>query len=1315
MSRRSHEDKQEAKRSGKVIRVSDDGENVSGDFQGPALSNDDFTVGWICVLEIEEVAALELLDEEYDDFTPMMHKSDWNNYRCGRIGEHKLVIASPPDAGTIQAAQCATHMCRTFPQIRISLMVGIGGGIPSENRDIRLGDVVVSKPDGVHPGVVQYDFGKQYEDGFLRTGSLNRPPACLLVAAKSLAIEHMRGKGKLAKILHQVLDKNDAMKQMFSIPEPGTDTLYANDFSHVGPHAGLMNDFPCLVIRGISDYADSHKNDHWHSYAAAAAAAYAKELLLMLNAHKVAEEPRARDLLDKINEVHEVAAETNSGVQSLIKDGRKTRVLREIMDFLQPVDFRTRRHDILSRRVVGTGTWLLESVKFLNWTKSPNGTIYCPGIPGAGKTMLASIVADHLIKESSGEDSVILSCYYDHKDDATHSTIKMIAALLKQVFQICQIVIDAAVELHKRLLSGGSPSVEDLLHVLVSFLKRYSQSFIVLDALDECPDHATREKQLHLLEQLHRRVRKWHVRTTMIYGLQIILTESLRFLLACLHVQSLEGLTCQAEVETALESFSDSVDKAYAIAAKRIDEQKPSQRRLAKRLIAWLAFSHRPLHSGQLRFALTAEPGDNTPNMKRLRDIETILSFSAGLVTLNVQSDIVRLVHETALDYFHRRRTFWDENPYIDLARTCLICISSAYDSARDEIKRAELTRQGDPGILWFDAHPLASVIAPHHVKSFLQYAERFWTHHAQWVPDQCAAELLPVLMNQDLLERFYPANLERSDRTCQWCLHLHHHQLTGLHVASIHNMENVGKQLIDSGLSREAIDGEGRTPLYLAAMYGSAYMVNILCSAKVVQVASSERNWTPLLQAADRGSRNIVEKLLDNDANIDHKDCYRLSALHIASAKGHTDVVELLSRRGADINARESTRRTPLHLASLNGHSKTVEFLCGRGVAMDVKDYMGNSALHLACSSGYTEIVDFLCRQGAEIEDTAPQGRTALHLAAGYGHTNTVLCLVGHGANVEAKDSDQLSALLLASTYGYVEMVHHLCRIRADTQAREIRQETALHLASLNGHKEIIERLLQCESDIAAKSCEGETVLHFAVLNGDIPIVDILLQHGADIEAQDCQGDRALHYACNVGQKEMVESLLHHEANPDVQNTDLWTPLHFACKRGEDTMVRKLLQSGANVNIRDREGSTCLLVARLCNQIGIISMILRSGVYIHPRNEWDQSLIDDVHLLPGRDTAKVLNDHVFAATRESRSGRNANGDVDQVSQYPESPTDSSGGIDIEFKDIDEISQEAQGSDNSTGGVSLDLEENISSIGSSVENCLHLAILSRII
>ena len=361
MPKRPLEENQQSDRPEKSSRVTE-GLQVPGDHKTATLSNGDFTVGWICALEIEDISAQEMLDEEFDNFKPSQDQSDWNTYKCGKMGEHMLVIARLPEYGTDRAAVCAAHMCHTFPHIRIALMVGIGGGIPSKTHDIRLGDVVVSKPDGEYPGVVQYDRGKQHEEGFIRTGCLNKPPACLLTAVNSLATEHKRGKGKLIEILCQMMNKNEITQQTFLRPDPQTDKLYTDGFSHVGPFgsdccgcdespdrsvverkderkypfthqgviasgnllvkdpvtrdrfrreynalccemeaAGLMNDFPCLIIRGISDYSDTHKNDSWQPYAAATAAAYAKELLLKISTHNIVRQPMAKDLLQKVN------------------------------------------------------------------------------------------------------------------------------------------------------------------------------------------------------------------------------------------------------------------------------------------------------------------------------------------------------------------------------------------------------------------------------------------------------------------------------------------------------------------------------------------------------------------------------------------------------------------------------------------------------------------------------------------------------------------------------------------------------------------------------------------------------------------------------------------------------------------------------------------------------------------------------------------------------------------------------------------------------------------------------------------------------
>ena len=124
---------------------------------GADLTNDNYTVGWICALEVELAASEAMLDEEHPDLP--CDNSDSNAYTLGRIGEHNVVLACLPagTTGTSAAATVATNLLRSFPKIRFGLMVGVGGGAPSSpsddpRKDLHLGDVVVSNPDG--------DYGK---------------------------------------------------------------------------------------------------------------------------------------------------------------------------------------------------------------------------------------------------------------------------------------------------------------------------------------------------------------------------------------------------------------------------------------------------------------------------------------------------------------------------------------------------------------------------------------------------------------------------------------------------------------------------------------------------------------------------------------------------------------------------------------------------------------------------------------------------------------------------------------------------------------------------------------------------------------------------------------------------------------------------------------------------------------------------------------------------------------------------------------------------------------------------------------------------
>lgn len=297
------------------------------------LTHDDYTVAWICALPIEKTAARNMLDELH--VPPPQPQHDKNIYTFGRICGHNVVIVCQGDMGTTAAAIVATRMDSTFRNLRFGLLVGIAGGVPDQ-RDIRLGDVVVSKGDGRSGGVIVYDRGKETPMGFETRPFLNGVPEVLRNAFSELESRLMDQDSKIAVYLSEATARNDRFLA-FERPISLVDNLFNSKYIHVNSKdttcsecnkdyimprhprnsplvhfgvvasgnqvikdgmkraeivmahpgvvavemeaAGLMNVFGCATIRGICDYADSHKNDGWHSYASATAAAIAKEVL----------------------------------------------------------------------------------------------------------------------------------------------------------------------------------------------------------------------------------------------------------------------------------------------------------------------------------------------------------------------------------------------------------------------------------------------------------------------------------------------------------------------------------------------------------------------------------------------------------------------------------------------------------------------------------------------------------------------------------------------------------------------------------------------------------------------------------------------------------------------------------------------------------------------------------------------------------------------------------------------------------------------------------------------------------------------------
>jgi nucleoside phosphorylase len=197
------------------------------------LSHDDYMVRWICALPLEMAAAKAMLDEIHPS---LPNSLDYHNtYTLGQIGARNIVIACMPSGmyGTTSAVTVAASMRSSFRSIRVGLMIGIGGGAPSQHADIRLGDVVVSKPNENFRGVVQYDYGKTIQDAiFKRIGTLNKPPHVLLTAVSQLQADHRLRPSRIPEYLSEMAAKYPSMVPDFAYCDRRQDHLFEAQYEH---------------------------------------------------------------------------------------------------------------------------------------------------------------------------------------------------------------------------------------------------------------------------------------------------------------------------------------------------------------------------------------------------------------------------------------------------------------------------------------------------------------------------------------------------------------------------------------------------------------------------------------------------------------------------------------------------------------------------------------------------------------------------------------------------------------------------------------------------------------------------------------------------------------------------------------------------------------------------------------------------------------------------------------------------------------------------------------------------------------------------
>jgi Cdc6-like AAA superfamily ATPase len=140
----------------------------------------------------------------------------------------------------------------------------------------------------------------------------------------------------------------------------------------------------------------------------------------------------------------------------------------------------------LSRRQQGTGQWFLDTFEFKHWLSTPNGTLFCPGIPGAGKTMVSAIAINHLSRQKSNASVGIACVFCNYKDQINQGTTNLLAAILKQLVQAQPTCAESMEHLYNQHVNRGTkPSLEEIYKALQAILSSYSTVYLVVDALDE--------------------------------------------------------------------------------------------------------------------------------------------------------------------------------------------------------------------------------------------------------------------------------------------------------------------------------------------------------------------------------------------------------------------------------------------------------------------------------------------------------------------------------------------------------------------------------------------------------------------------------------------------------------------------------------------------------------------------------------------------------------------------------------------------------------------------------------------------------------
>ena len=546
------------------------------------------------------------------------------------------------------------------------------------------------------------------------------------------------------------------------------------------------------------------------------------------------------------------------------------------------------------------------------------------------------------------------------------------------------------------------------------------------------------------------------------------------------------------QIRNILTQAPTDLDGAFQSSVERIHARSKGQREMAFRLINWILCADRPLSYDEIKHAFAVQPDATNLDDEDFVSLPSLLRSCVGLVILDQDSQTLRMVHATALEFFERRVDV--RIIHTDIATTSLayLCLDTFKSGACQNTYDMKARLRAFP---------------------FLDYASKYWTRHgrAAGVGSQSLTSISVLLQHEGLRSTAFQALQYRHD-------------------------------IVDSELSEKVFESlpKGQSTLHLAALWCLEVTVKRLANSQSV-CATDSHSWTPLHWASSNGHEKIVSFLLDAGADMESQDSAGWSALFWASFRGHATALRLLLGKGTNHLLQDKGGWTALHWAVSAGRENTVKILLDhhnshegtiRHVVLPASIAKDSATpLHLPTEARDTNLYDLLTQASVMEQNSAvnPWWQSgefdppisnvwAFLIKFDYGNDESHF---SHFTS-DSSWSSRISSLRWRSS-------------RRTGAADESQWNARLLHTSIKDEQFLVAKLLITSGADVNQTILGRTALHVAACRKDASYTRLLLEHGADSSKVDRFGQTAFHLAVSNGFVEVSHVLLEAGANGDV------------------------------------------------------------------------------------------------------------------------------------------------------------------------------------